>query len=69
MLLPTPSGPLVASARVPQALTAGLPRAAADAVDLATVATATDDHLVAAPLAQEQAGRDRLALPVVADAA
>jgi hypothetical protein len=69
MLPPTPSGPLVASARVPQALTTGLPRAAASAVDLTAVATATDDHLVAAPLAQEQTGRDRLTLPVVADAA
>jgi hypothetical protein len=68
-LLPTMQGALVASAGVPQALTTGLPGADLGAVDLAAVATATDDHLAAAPPTQEQTGRDRFGLPVVADAA
>jgi hypothetical protein len=68
-LLPTPQGAPVASAGVPQALTTGLPRTGLGAVDLAAVATATDDHLAAAPPTQEQTGRDRFGLPVVADAA
>ena len=69
MLLLTTSGSLVASARILHGLAAGLPRAAIGTVDLATVAPATDDHLAAAPIAQEQAGRDRIVMPVVADAA
>jgi hypothetical protein len=69
MFLPTRSGPLIPSTRVPQALAAGLPGAAAGAVDLAAVATPADDHLAAATPAQEQTGRDRFVLPVVADAA
>jgi hypothetical protein len=69
MVLPTPQAPPVASARVPQALAAGLPGADPGAVDLATITPATDDHLAAAPPAQEQTARDRLVSPVVADAA
>ena len=69
MFLPTRSGPLIPSTRVPQALAAGLPGADPGAVDLATITPATDDHLAAAPPAQEQTARDRLVSPVVADAA
>jgi hypothetical protein len=69
MLLPTTSGPLVAAARFPQALTARLPGAALGAVVLAAVATAADDHLAAAPSAQKQTGRERLGLSIIADAA
>ena len=68
-LPPTLEGSFVALAGVPQALTTGLPRATVGAVDLPAVAAATDDHLAAAPPAQEQTSRDRLGLPVVADAA
>jgi hypothetical protein len=68
-VLPTRQGALVAAAGFPQALAARLPGAGPGAIDLAAVAAATDDHLAAAPPAQEQTGRDRLGPPVVVDAA
>ena len=48
-VLPTRQGALVAAAGFPQALAARLPGASPGAVDLAAVASATDDHLAAAP--------------------
>jgi hypothetical protein len=68
-VLPTRQGVCVAAAGFPQTLAARLHGAAAGAVDLAAIAPATDDHLAAAPPTQEQTGRDRLGLPVVAAAA
>jgi hypothetical protein len=68
-VLPTRQGVLVAAASFPQALAARLPGADPGAVNLAAVAPATDDHLAAAPPAQEQTGRNRLGLLVVAAAA
>ena len=68
-VLPTRQGVCVAAAGFPQTLAARLHGAAAGAVDLAAIASATDDHLAAAPPTQEQTGRDRLSLLGIADAA
>jgi hypothetical protein len=68
VLLSPTLAPRVAATRIPQALAAGLPGAIGSTVNLAAVATATDDHLTAASAAQEQPGRDHLVPSVVADA-
>jgi hypothetical protein len=68
-VLLTRQGAVVALAGLPHTLAARLPRAAIGAVNLAAVAPATDDHLAAAPPAQEQTRQDRLGLPVITDAA
>ena len=63
----TASGLLVALAGRDDVLPSGSRSAAVVAVDLASVAAVTDDHLIAATRAQEQATRCGLGLRCVAD--
>src|ERR1700689_379396 len=60
-------GLLVALPGRDDGLPSGMRGAAVVAVDLATVAAAADDHLIAAARAHQQAAGDRLGLRCVAD--
>src|SRR5271168_1224603 len=64
---PAASGLLVALAGRDDSLPPGSPGAAVVAVDLASVAAAADDHLIAATRTQEQAAGFGLGLRCVAD--